>query len=147
MTRGGPPSGWRRSSRARGAGVLADVGAFGGMFRLGAAGEFADPVLVASTDGIGTKVKIAAALGRYGSLGTDIVNHCVNDIAVQGARPLFFLDYLALHRADPEVVTPSSRVSRTRAPRPAARCWAARRPRCRMSTRPASSIWPGSWSV
>ncbi|MCD6059310.1 MAG: purM, partial [Thermomicrobiales bacterium] len=76
-------------AQGRGAGVLADVGAFGGMFRLGAAGEYADPVLVASTDGIGTKVKIAAALGRYGSLGMDIVNHCVNDIAVQGARPLF----------------------------------------------------------
>src|ERR671918_195071 len=91
-------------ARARGAGVLADVGAFGGMFRLGAAGTFADPVLVASTDGIGTKVKIAAALGRYNALGTDIVNHCVNDIAVQGARPLIFLDYLAQHRADPEVV-------------------------------------------
>jgi phosphoribosylformylglycinamidine cyclo-ligase len=92
-------------ARARGAGVLADVGAFGGMFRLGAVGEFSDPVLVASTDGIGTKVKIAAALGRYDTLGTDIVNHCVNDIAVQGALPLFFLDYLAQHRADPEVVT------------------------------------------
>jgi phosphoribosylformylglycinamidine cyclo-ligase len=92
-------------ARARGTGVLADVGAFGGMFRLGEAGAYADPVLVASTDGIGTKVKIAAALGRYGALGMDIVNHCVNDIAVQGARPLFFLDYLALHRADPEVVT------------------------------------------
>jgi phosphoribosylformylglycinamidine cyclo-ligase len=92
-------------ARGRGAGVLADVGAFGGMFRLGAAGEFHDPVLVASTDGIGTKVKIAAALGRYDTLGTDIVNHCVNDIGVQGARPLFFLDYLAQHRADPEVVT------------------------------------------
>src|SRR5215211_1386783 len=92
-------------ARARGGGVLADVGAFGGMFRLGAAGEFHDPVLVASTDGIGTKVKVASALGRYDNLGADIVNHCVNDIAVQGARPLFFLDYLALHRADPEVVT------------------------------------------
>ena len=92
-------------ARARGAGVLADVGAFGGMFRLGAAGGFRDPVLVASTDGIGTKVKVAAALGRYDTLGMDIVNHCVNDIAVQGARPLFFLDYLALHRADPEIVT------------------------------------------
>jgi phosphoribosylformylglycinamidine cyclo-ligase len=91
-------------ARARGEGVLADVGAFGGMFRLGAAGIFHDPVLVASTDGIGTKVKIAAALGRYESLGADIVNHCLNDIAVQGARPLFFLDYLALHRADAEVV-------------------------------------------
>jgi phosphoribosylformylglycinamidine cyclo-ligase len=92
-------------ARARGAGVLADVGAFGGMFRLGAAGELRDPVLVASVDSIGTKVKIASALGRYDGLGADIVNHCLNDIAVQGARPLFFLDYLALHRADPEIVT------------------------------------------
>src|SRR5918998_5941558 len=92
-------------ARARGRGVLADVGAFGGMFRLGAAGEFHDPVLVASADGIGTKVKIASTLGRYETLGLDIVNHCVNDIAVQGARPLFFLDYLALHRADPDLVT------------------------------------------
>lgn len=91
--------------RTRGPGVLADVGAFGGMFRLAAAGEFVDPVLVASTDGIGTKVKVAAALGRYDGLGADIVNHCINDIAVQGARPLFFLDYLALHQADPEIVT------------------------------------------
>ncbi len=92
-------------AQSRGLGVLADVGAFGGMFHLSAAGEFRDPVLVASTDGIGTKVKVASALGRYDNLGADIVNHCVNDIAVQGARPLFFLDYLALHRADPEVVT------------------------------------------
>jgi phosphoribosylformylglycinamidine cyclo-ligase len=92
-------------AQSRGLGVLADVGAFGGMFRLGEAGEFRDPVLVASTDGIGTKVKVASALGRFENLGADIVNHCVNDIAVQGARPLFFLDYLALHRADPEVVT------------------------------------------
>ncbi|MCC7024443.1 MAG: phosphoribosylformylglycinamidine cyclo-ligase [Thermomicrobiales bacterium] len=92
-------------ARSRSRGVLADVGAFGGMFRLAAAGAFRDPVLVASTDGIGTKVKVAATLGRYDGLGADIVNHCVNDIAVQGARPLFFLDYLALHHADPEVVT------------------------------------------
>jgi phosphoribosylformylglycinamidine cyclo-ligase len=91
-------------ARARGMGVVADVGAFGGMFHLGAAGQFRDPVLVASTDGIGTKVKIASTLGRYDTLGMDIVNHCVNDIAVQGARPLFFLDYLALHRADPDLV-------------------------------------------
>lgn len=88
----------------RGTGVLADVGAFGGMFALGASSLLGDPVLVASTDGVGTKVKIAAALGRYDSIGWDIVNHCVDDIAVQGARPLFFLDYLALHRAEPETV-------------------------------------------
>lgn len=92
-------------ARSRGAGVIADVGAFGGMFRLNAVGEFRDPVLVASTDGIGTKVKVASTLGRFEHLGADIVNHCVNDIAVQGARPIFFLDYLALHRADPEIVT------------------------------------------
>jgi phosphoribosylformylglycinamidine cyclo-ligase len=92
-------------AKSRGTGVLADVGAFGGMFRLGAVGEFRDPVLVASTDGIGTKVKVASSLGRFENLGADIVNHCVNDIAVQGARPIFFLDYLALHHADPEIVT------------------------------------------
>ncbi len=88
----------------RGAGVLADVGAFGGMFALGKGRALGEPVLVASTDGVGTKVKIAAALGRYDTVGFDIVNHCIDDIAVQGARPLFFLDYLALHRADPETV-------------------------------------------
>jgi len=92
-------------ARARGPAVLADVGAFGGMFWLEAAAKVVDPVLVASADGIGTKVKIASILGRYDGLGADIVNHCVNDIAVQGARPLFFLDYLAFHRADPEIVT------------------------------------------
>src|SRR4051794_18097961 len=91
-------------ARARGPAVLADVGAFGGMFWLDAATRVVDPVLGASADGIGTKVKIASMLGRYDALGSDIVNHCVNDIAVQGARPLFFLDYLAFHRADPEIV-------------------------------------------
>jgi phosphoribosylformylglycinamidine cyclo-ligase len=91
-------------ARSRGPAVLADVGAFGGMFWLEAAAKVVDPVLVASVDGIGTKVKIASILGRYDMLGMDIVNHCVNDIAVQGARPLFFLDYLAFHRADPDVV-------------------------------------------
>jgi phosphoribosylformylglycinamidine cyclo-ligase len=92
-------------ARSRARGVLADVGAFGGVLQRAAAGTFRDPVLVASTDGIGTKVKVAATLGRYAGLGADIVNHCANDIAVQEARPLFFLDYLAFHRADPEVVT------------------------------------------
>ncbi|HEU5433269.1 MAG TPA: phosphoribosylformylglycinamidine cyclo-ligase, partial [Thermomicrobiales bacterium] len=89
---------------ARTGDVLADVGAFGGMFALDGWGGLARPVLVASADGVGTKVKIAAALGRLDGLGVDLVNHCVNDIAVQGARPLFFLDYLALHRAEPSMV-------------------------------------------
>ena len=135
-------------ARSRGPAVLADVGAFGGMFWLEAAAKVVDPVLVASADGIGTKVKIASILGRYDALGMDIVNHCVNDIAVQGARPLFFLDYLAFHRADPEVVSViGERSCLRRAPRSAARCWAARRRKCPTSTLRASSTWPASSSA
>ena len=80
-------------------GVLAGVGSFGGVFALGALP--AQPVLVASIDGVGTKVKLAAELGRWRSVGHDLVNHCVNDILVQNARPLFFLDYVATSRLDP----------------------------------------------
>lgn len=79
--------------------VLAGMGAFGGCFDLGSAG-----VLVASTDGVGTKTLVAAAMDRYDTVGQDIVNHCVNDILVQGARPLFFLDYIAAARLDPQHV-------------------------------------------
>ncbi|MDJ0664188.1 MAG: phosphoribosylformylglycinamidine cyclo-ligase [Acidimicrobiia bacterium] len=79
--------------------VIAGIGAFGGMFDAAELG--ADPVLVASTDGVGTKTKIATAMGRYDTIGHDIVNHCVNDILVQGARPLFFLDYIATSSLDP----------------------------------------------
>lgn len=82
--------------------VLADVGSFGGLFALDNLPE--QPVLVASTDGVGTKVKLAAELGQWESIGADIVNHCVNDILVQGARPLFFLDYIASSRLVPEQV-------------------------------------------
>ena len=71
--------------------VIADVGPFSGLFRLGA---YRDPVLVASTDSVGTKVKLAAVLGWYEGLGHDLVNHCVNDILTAGAEPLFFLDYI-----------------------------------------------------
>ena len=71
--------------------VLADIGPFAGLFRLG---EYRDPVLVASTDSVGTKVKLASLLGRYESVGHDLVNHCVNDILTAGAQPLFFLDYV-----------------------------------------------------
>ncbi|NNJ09523.1 phosphoribosylformylglycinamidine cyclo-ligase [Chloroflexales bacterium ZM16-3] len=85
--------------------VLAGMGAFGGCFdaSLALAGLHA-PVLVASTDGVGTKTLVAAALGRYDTVGQDLVNHCVNDILAQGARPLFFLDYVASARLDPEQV-------------------------------------------
>ncbi len=75
-------------------GVLGGVGGFGGLFQLDLQ-KFPDPVLVASTDGVGTKLKLAFAMGVHGTVGADLVNHCVNDIAVQGALPLFFLDYLA----------------------------------------------------
>jgi phosphoribosylformylglycinamidine cyclo-ligase/phosphoribosylamine--glycine ligase/phosphoribosylformylglycinamidine cyclo-ligase len=82
--------------------VLAGIGSFGGLFDVSALKEMDHPVLVASTDGVGTKVKLAAAAGRYRGIGHDIVNHCINDILVQGARPLFFMDYFATSRLKPE---------------------------------------------
>jgi phosphoribosylformylglycinamidine cyclo-ligase/phosphoribosylamine--glycine ligase/phosphoribosylformylglycinamidine cyclo-ligase len=87
-----------------GAEVLGGIGSFGGMYDASALKEMKAPVLVASTDGVGTKVKIAAQAGRYRSVGIDIVNHCINDILVQGARPLFFLDYFATSRLEPLTV-------------------------------------------
>jgi phosphoribosylformylglycinamidine cyclo-ligase len=82
-------------------GVLSDLGSFGGLFHM--AGRYRDPVLVASADGVGTKLRIAFMTGIHHTVGIDLVNHCVNDILVQGAEPLFFLDYLATGRLDPDV--------------------------------------------
>lgn len=82
-------------------GVLAGLGAFGGLFALPAG--LTNPVLVASTDGVGTKSMVATALGGFRGIGSDLVNHCVNDILVQGATPLFFLDYVASAKLDPAV--------------------------------------------
>lgn len=82
--------------------VVGGIGGFGGLFRA----QFPDmeqPVLVSSIDGVGTKTKVAAMLGKYDGIGHDIVNHCVNDILCQGARPLFFLDYFASERLEPPV--------------------------------------------
>jgi phosphoribosylformylglycinamidine cyclo-ligase len=82
-------------------GVLAGVGSFGGLFAVDQ--SILDPVLVASADGVGTKLKVAFMAGVHDTIGADLVNHCVNDILVQGARPMFFLDYLATGRLSPNV--------------------------------------------
>ena len=81
--------------RTHGAAVLRGVGSFGGVFSGAAIKAMAEPLLVASTDGVGTKVELAARLGKYRGVGADIVNHCIDDVLVQGAKPLFFLDYIA----------------------------------------------------
>ncbi len=83
-------------------GVLSDIGSFGGLFKLDAT-RFRELVLVSSADGVGTKLKVAFMAGRHDTIGTDLVNHCVNDILVQGAEPLFFLDYLATGQLSPDV--------------------------------------------
>ncbi len=83
--------------------VLTEIGSFGGMF-LPDLSRYREPVLVASTDGVGTKIKVAIAAGVHDTVGYDLVAHCVNDILVQGALPLFFLDYVALGRMDPQRV-------------------------------------------
>jgi len=82
--------------------TLSEMGAFGGLY---AVPEMDDPVLVSSVDGVGTKLKVAFRAGRHDTIGRDLVNHCVNDILVQGAVPLFFLDYLATGTMDPSIVT------------------------------------------
>ena len=83
-------------------GVLSEIGGFGGLFAVDKA-KYVDPVLVSSVDGVGTKLKIAFEMGLHSTIGADLVNHCVNDIAVQGAAPLFFMDYLATGKLEPQI--------------------------------------------
>ncbi|MBI3820987.1 MAG: phosphoribosylformylglycinamidine cyclo-ligase [Planctomycetes bacterium] len=85
-------------------GVLASIGGFGSLFHLASAGKFKDPVLVASTDGVGTKLAVAVMAQKHDTIGQCIVNHCVNDILVMGARPLFFLDYISVGKMEPPMV-------------------------------------------
>jgi phosphoribosylformylglycinamidine cyclo-ligase len=85
-------------------GVLGDVGLFGGLFDPARVG-CEDAVLVASADGVGTKMEVARRAGRFDTVGRDLVNHCVNDILVQGARPLFFMDYVAMGKLEPDVAS------------------------------------------
>jgi phosphoribosylformylglycinamidine cyclo-ligase len=83
-------------------GVLSDIGSFGGLFKLDTS-AWQEPVLVSSADGVGTKLKVAFMANQHRTIGGDLVNHCVNDILVQGAVPLFFLDYLATGRLSPDI--------------------------------------------
>ncbi len=84
--------------------VLTDIGHFGGMFKFDS-DKYKEPVLVSSVDGVGTKLKIAIELGKHDTIGQDLVNHCVNDIAVCGAEPLFFLDYMAFGKLDEDTAS------------------------------------------
>ena len=83
--------------------MLCDIGTFGAMYSLDTKG-MDEPVLVSSVDGVGTKIKLAFMTGKHDTIGVDLVSHCVNDILVQGAKPLFFLDYLAFGKLEPQVV-------------------------------------------
>jgi phosphoribosylformylglycinamidine cyclo-ligase len=92
----------RLASRTFTRGVIGGIGSFAGLFALDK--KWREPVLVSSADGVGTKLKIATATGIHSSVGGDLVNHCVNDVLTLGAEPLFFLDYLAMGKMDPNIV-------------------------------------------
>ena len=93
-------------------GVLSEIGGFGGLFAIDKI-KYLDPVLVSSVDGVGTKLKVAFEMGLHSTIGGDLVNHCVNDILVQGAAPLFFMDYLATGTLDPAIAEKLSKASPT----------------------------------
>jgi phosphoribosylformylglycinamidine cyclo-ligase len=125
--------------------VLGDLGGFGGMFRVPTG--YREPVLVSGTDGVGTKLKIAFATGRHDTIGIDLVAMCVNDVAVCGAEPLFFLDYFGCGRLEVSVGEAVVRASRMAAARPGARSSAARPRSCPACTPTANTISRASPSV
>jgi phosphoribosylformylglycinamidine cyclo-ligase len=127
-------------------GVLSDIGSFGGLFRPDLAG-MTEPVLVASADGVGTKLAVARMAGDYSTVGRDLVNHCVNDILVQGARPLFFLDYVGAGVLEPAKMIELVGGVADGCRETAARCSAARPPRCRASISPATTSSSASSSA
>jgi phosphoribosylaminoimidazole (AIR) synthetase len=127
-------------------GVLADVGSFGAMFALDTA-EASEPVLVSSMDGVGTKLKIAVLMNKHDTVGRDLVWHCVNDILVQGARPLFFLDYFGTGKLSPTVAATWSRGLPKGAGASAAHSWAAKRPNCPACTGTTNTTLPAASSA
>ena len=128
-------------------------GGFAGLFQLDFANQlfarhYQDPVLVSCTDGVGTKLKVAVAVGRHDTVGIDLVAMSVNDALCCGAEPLFFLDYVAMSKDDPALLEQIVEgITRRLHPRPTAPCWAARRPSCPTSTPPAITTWPASASA
>ena len=111
------------------AGCMGNIGAFGGMFDLGSL-NYKHPILVSGTDGVGTKLKIAFALDKHDTIGIDAVAMCVNDVLAQGAKPLVFLDYVAVGKNHPAVSRPSLQAWLRDAVRQDVPSWAARPPRC-----------------